>query len=126
MVRWTMSLSILLALGCGPSPGPVEPTRDVGPSEEVASGEETPPAAGEPNPVEAAAAGGTEGSGLGGDLVGRCRELVGTGRPDTCVIDALMENASCEELPELVDCLGTVGSEADQQERARVLEESCR
>ena len=122
MIRWTMLVATLLAVACGPSPTPVEPTDDVTPTEEPSG--ETPTADTEPDDATAAA-GGTEGAGLGEDLVGHCRELVGSGRPDTCVIDALIENASCAELPELVDCLSSVGSAADQQERARVLEESC-
>ncbi len=124
MARWTMWIPILFALGCGPSPATVEPADEGTPSDELASGEEMPPAATGPTEDDATA-GGTEGAGLGGDLVGRCRELVGSGRPDTCVVDALVENASCADLPELVDCLSSVGSEADRRERARILEESC-
>jgi len=124
MIRWTVLVSILASLGCGSSPEPVETTDEVAPPDDLASGGEAPPPATSTETTEAAA-GGTEGSGLGGDLVGRCRELVGSGRPGTCVIDALVENASCGELPELVDCLGSVGSDADRQDRARVLEESC-
>ena len=116
-----MWLTILFALACGPSPAPVG-FADVGHTEDVVSGEDTPT---DDTPEETAATGGTEGSGLGPDLVGRCRELVGSGRPSTCVIDALIENASCAQLPELMDCLSTVGTEADQQERSRVLAESC-
>lgn len=124
MIRWTFTLMILCAMGCGPSSTPVDGTDDVGHSDEMASGEETPLDDTE-TPEETAAAGGTEGSGLGPDLVGRCRELVGSARPDGCIIDALIENASCEQLPELMDCLSTVGSEADREERSRVLAESC-
>jgi hypothetical protein len=122
MIRWTLALAILFALGCGPST--VEGTDEVGDSDELVSGDETPPEVIEA-PEETAATGGTEGSGLGPDLVGHCRELVGSGRPDTCVIDALIENASCAQLPELMECLSTVGTEADREERSRVLAESC-
>ena len=123
MIRWTLASTILFVLGCGPSPG--EGNDDLGETDELVSGDETPADVTEAPDEETAAAGGTEGSGLGPDLVGRCRELVGSGRPDGCTVDALIENASCEQLPELVDCLSTVGTEADREERARVLAESC-